>query len=336
MRSTFRTSSRVSKAGVVDLFRTAALDQKKKVCTRLREVLDIWNASKLLSDPCLVQLSQVVVEPTASVVDSKRMASQDAPATQAEAPFIMPASHGDPTLPFHELPAGNFMPHIIPNKAIAMRSEDVRPLQFRAGPAESSLVNVVRSFLDEVATLDNAYEYLDDEGIVPDIDELGQITYQNEDGELIGDTYYGWSRQFCEKMKERVREPEMGTRRTRSRSYSSSSRSRSRSRSPYKRRRYSNSSDVEMRQGFSGNDRNAGPPSKPPSPRPILGNPYSQPRSNGPPNAFPPPAITPTLPIPFGMPGLPIPPPRPANWQGPWPPPPPPPPLGYSSSFRHH
>ncbi|RMZ83985.1 hypothetical protein DV737_g1261, partial [Chaetothyriales sp. CBS 132003] len=123
--------------------------------------------------------------------------------TTREAPYIMPATHGDPSLPFYELPAGNLMLHIIPNKTIPMRPHSIRPLQFTPGPADESLANAVRDFLKDVETIDHEFDLLDDPNVTAEVSDMGQVLYRNEAEDLVGDTYFGWSRAFCEKMTAR-------------------------------------------------------------------------------------------------------------------------------------
>ena len=265
----------------------------------------------------------------------------------------MPLTHGDPSLPFYELPAGNLMPHIIPNKAIPMRADSIRPLQFAAGPADKSLANAVRDFLKDIESIDKEYDLLDTTTITPEFDEMGQISYRNEAGDVLGDTYYGWSRAFCEKMKARCRTGTNGNAKSVSQS---SSMSRSQSRSPRKRRRCSDSNSQRSRSDTSysrsgsrsrptrirkGSASRSRPNSPPPARRPQFvpqANTAPQLSSTSPshyqpstglmagPSHFPPPMPQPFQPPPFGAAGMLVRPPRPPNWTGPWPPPPPPPP----------
>jgi hypothetical protein len=264
---------------------------------------------------------------------------------------MMPATHGDPSLPFYELPAANFMPHILPNRKISMRTDSIRPLQFAPGPADDALVNAVKDFLKDVERIDNTQ--IEDEGIVADIDDLGQTSHRNEAGDMVGDTYYGWSRAFCERMKSRNKGSVNGSRdRSRSRSYTSSpSRSRSSSLGPRSRkRRYSRSSgDRSMsrsrsrrRSRYANDDRMSRSPSPPRFAQSVNRAPPTQtmqrppqptpPPPSGPANTYQPPTHTfQSPPPPPLMPGnIPVPPPRPPNWpaNAPWPPPPPPPPGG--------
>lgn len=308
-------------AAIPAIFRSAARDQKPRVCKRLQSVVQIWAIEHLLETQQLSELRRVIADPSSNASSESPGEKDGGIRETREPPYLMPSSHGDPSLPYHELPAGNLMPHIIPNRTVAMRPEDIRPLQFKAGPADEPLIDVVRTFLKEVEMIANPYEQLDEEGIVPDVDDLGQLVYRNEDGETVSDTYYGWSRSFCDKMRNQRHGASDNPVRGRSRSYSSS-----RSRSPHKRRRFSGSS----RTSSPHMSRNLSPaPVSPPSFQTQYSTrgTYPESRQGG---AFvkpiEPAAIPPSLPVPpLGPGGLPLPPPRPPNWNGPWPPPPHPP-----------
>lgn len=265
-------------------------------------------------------------------------------AVARELPWIMPATHGDPTASFFDLPAANLMPHIIPNSSKPMRSDQVRALHLTAGPADESLVNAMKDFLEDVKSINDPYAVLDGEDMVLDIDEMGQTSYTNEAGDVVGDTYYGWSRAFCEKMKRRGKDNgSSGQSRSSSRS---KSRSRSRSRSPVrgrgftaKRKRYSRSGS-RSRSSSYGRDHSprrltsaalGASSSRTPSLQSLPAAPPAR-FQTGPqfshtgPHSLPPPA-------PFNLPpyqtthiGA-MSPARPPNWplNVPWPPPPPPP-----------
>ena len=153
--------------------------------------------------------------------------------TKREEPFIMPAVHGDPSAPYHELPAANLMPHIVTNTSIPINPHHVRALQFTPGPAEPALVEVVKSFLKDIDLLYGTM-IPEDEGISMELDDLGQkITRDKQNGLVLSmETYYGWSKEFCENMRRK----QNNQRRSRSGS-SGSSRGR-RSMSPRKRMRY--------------------------------------------------------------------------------------------------
>lgn len=160
--------------------------------------------------------------------------------TTKSAPFVMPAMHGDSTTPWFDLPAGNLMPHIIPNSTRPINPERIKPLQFVAGPADEGLILAVKGLLDDVQKIFGG-EADQDEKVAWDIDELGQPIILDEiTGDVLeGEGYYGWSRTFCEKMKRRRKGDNIpGSDESRDR------RSRSGSSEPSgKRRRYSQSED---------------------------------------------------------------------------------------------
>ncbi|KAM5437485.1 hypothetical protein McanMca71_000902 [Microsporum canis] len=279
-------------------------------------------------------------------------------------PYMMPATHGDPNVPYYELPAGNMLPHIIPDSSVAIRTQLLKPLQFAAGPADQSLVDAVKSLLADVDRIYNTHENEPPGFTIVDVDELGQTTTRNDTtGESVDSgTYYGWSREFCQNMKQRRN----GKAHSRSRS---ASRSVSPRRSPSKRRRYSDSMSEDGRGGslspsssISRGRRRRGSESRSRSPRRSrAGRSVSRSASYSPkpsvPRAISPPAPpqlanqpqAPYLNAQFpllgaqqlGMlpanPAQPVmfpPPVRPPNYHGPWPPPPPPPlpPPGISTA----
>jgi hypothetical protein len=141
-------------------------------------------------------------------------------------PYVMPASHGDPSTPWYDLPAGNLMPHIVPNSTRPINPAMIKPLQFVAGPADEGLATAVKNLLNDVQTIFGA-EIDQDDQLERDIDELGQpIVLDEVTGDVMeGEGYYGWSQKFCEKMKRRRKGhdvPDQDGDRGRSRSRSSS------------------------------------------------------------------------------------------------------------------
>lgn len=240
----FSTVSGSLQPFMVDLLgHAAAYDQHKhpRHHRRLDDLLDIWSEHGYFGPDLLHRLREVVKHSasTGAPPSSNDVLASEADAAKKlpgkDAPFIMPSTHGDPSTPYYDLPAGNLIPHIIPNSTIPLHAESIKPLQFLAGPADGNLVQALKGFLKDVDQIYGNEEVIQDDGNI-DIDELGQRIVRDEiTGDILdGETYYGWSRAFCQQMKKR--EPD-GTR----------SRSRSRSRSvsgarDLKRRRYSDSS----------------------------------------------------------------------------------------------
>ncbi|EXJ93483.1 hypothetical protein A1O1_01875 [Capronia coronata CBS 617.96] len=349
---------------LLDLFQFARPERKTKVSRRLQDLLEIWRQEHYFGADVLVQLEKVLsgAQPQAAVKPEERAGSNG---EVKQAPYVLPATHGDPSLPFYDLPAGNLMPHIVPNSSQPIRPDDVQALRFSSGPADDSLINALKDFLDDVQGIEDRISKLDKEASSLEIDEMGQISYHDEAGDVVGDTYYGWSRAFCEKMKRRGRSDTDGSPRQVSSANSSRSRSRGRGHIPYKRRRYSDSTDDRSRTPRSysrstSRPRYTGPRTERSDSRNRSRN-RSRSRSSGhsrprdskgaglPPGqnfissmpssiTLPIPPPPPGMGFPFPPPppfqpgGLPFPPPRPPNWVGPWPPLPPPPPTYLSSN----
>ena len=339
-----------------DLVALLLQDLTSRVRKRLHQLLQFWAEDELLEAPQLAVLQDLLAGRTDVYPQASAISAASQKSGTKELAFIMPASHGDPTTPYHDLPAGNFMPHILPNSSAPMRADQIRPLQFAPGPANAELVIALKDFLKEVSSLDNMGAFHEDEGIRTELDELGQVTYRDEDGERRGDTYYGWSRSFCEKMKRRgktgIQTSEVN--KTRERSSSGSS-------SPRKRRRVSSSQPSDPYSPPQGRFRSRSPnrferpePTRSPSwsataemssarpqfqnnPPQMSFNQYQSPQPLPVPPGYQypaqphvrPPQNTPYQSLPAtqygGFGGVPPPPPRPLNWgNAPWPPPPPP------------
>ena len=315
------------------LFSDTAADAGSHTKSRLKQLLTIWRHDESCSQATIDELTAVLSSGKITTTNQENSIKPE----EKELPWVMPATHGDLSAPFFDLPAANFMPHIVPSSKKSMRPDKVRALQLPAGAADKSLVNAVKDFLEEVKSIDDPFTALEDEGVHLDIDEIGQITHKNEAGDVVGDTYYGWSRSFCENMQQKSQGPtNRGRSSSRGRSRSRSG-SRSMSRSP-KRRRYSSSrsrSPSPARPGFARTSQ----PDRIPAQDPSRFRPQAFSSAN--PNtisSFQPVPQRPMAGIPFPPP---VPyngpaPPRPPHWQGSWPPPPPPPPppqMSHGSAY---
>ncbi|MCJ1250678.1 hypothetical protein MMC30_007906 [Trapelia coarctata] len=208
--SKFSDSTSILQPFIVTLFRNAsAYDSSSysKQHRRIDNLISEWEKHNYHDVPYLRQLRDEV----ASAGTQESQNAQSDPSIQTESgkakqdvPYVMPASHGEPTAPHHDLPAGNLMPHILPNSASPIDPHSVKPLRFAPGPADGRLVIAIKDFMKDVDMLyGQGPEVVD--GISVDIDELGQPLFRDEImGETVeGDTYYGWSKAFCKKMKQR-------------------------------------------------------------------------------------------------------------------------------------
>ncbi len=356
---------------IVDLFRAASaynLDVYVRQHKCIADLLDIWEGKGYFPSSYVRKLRETASTASkfgyANGDEDTKLSEETLSEEKKDAPYILPSSHGDPFTPYYDLPAGNMMPHIIPNSARSINSQSMKALQLTGGPANENLVVAVKEFLRNVESIDtHSLEGREDD---MDIDELGQLIIGDETAAdiLEGEGYYGWSRAFCNKMKnrgiglgkagsfmgrassidrnvsprKRRRHSDFGSSRSRD-STRDHSRSRSSSDQSSKRRNGQRSSSrprkslAEQRQRRSLRSRSRSlsysppqmaPTSQPP-PTPASTQPMQQIQAQG---RSPPPSI----PFPhsfskgftLGPGGVPIPPPPPPNYHGPWPPPPPP------------
>ena len=161
----FATLSGSCQPYIVELLGYAAsYDREKnpKHHRRLDDLLDIWAEHGYYGADYVNKLREVVknaalsgpvkasigVEENNTDVANQKLVGKDVP-------FVMPSSHGDPSTPYYDLPAGNLVPHIIPNSTVPLRPESIKPLQFLAGPADEKLVTALKVFMKDV---DQIYE----------------------------------------------------------------------------------------------------------------------------------------------------------------------------------
>jgi hypothetical protein len=361
--STFSIFTASMQPFLIELVQSAASERRARVLARIHSLFELWEDGKFYSSDYLDKLRQVATGHLSEQESVEHKNSKLSVHHESNgAAYRMPATHGDPETPYYDLPAGNLLPFLDPGSSAPIRPEEVRALRFNSGPADKPLVNALQDFLKDVESIENRYNGQDSEMGISEIDELGQITIKDEAGDITGDTYYGWSRAFCEKMKRR-RNEQGSSDNNQNRSLSRES-SRSSSRSPAKKRRYSDDSNRNRSISRSrspprfraASPANVGanrehdrwqpvhasrlPPriaaAKPTETNKEQGRwqpsqappPFAPGYQSGPPpmlHTLPSNPLAFQAPPPFGPNGVPIPPPRPANWNGPWPPPPPPP-----------
>lgn len=305
----------------------AEFDKSTKHKKKLKELVNLWEDQGYFTSLLISQLREAVANGSAAIINAQP-ASTSAKPTK-DIPYVLPSIHGDPSAAWYDLPASTWMQHIVPNSTKPMLPNLIRPVQLAAGPADKALAAAVKKLISDADHMFSRTRKGSDDPNA-DMNELGESLVLDEmTGDIIGgDTYYGWSRTFCDNMKQLKKNGPGGPRRDRSRTRSSiSSRSRSRSSSPrgLKRRRLSpDSSDRSRSRGRKGDSsrRRSYSPSRSRSPprRPLSQHPGPPPHPSFN-QAFAPPA--PPLPGNFPMP-MPPPPPPPHGFQGSWPPPPPP------------
>ncbi|KAK4159012.1 hypothetical protein QBC43DRAFT_328022 [Cladorrhinum sp. PSN259] len=227
------------------LIRSAAsFRNSPKHIRKIQDLIALWEENQYFSPGHIRDLNAAIETPASEDQDSKDAQVDNSTDTVARAaksePFLLPAMHGDPSIPWYDLPAGNWLSVMEPNSIRPMNTSMIKPLVLAKGPAEKGLADAVKKLLADVDRI--YYKDTDHDKAPHDVGQMGEVIEIDEiTGEIIGgETYYGWSRAFCEKMKSRKRNGGLSNndegRRGRSRSTRSYSRSESRSRSP--RRRY--------------------------------------------------------------------------------------------------
>ncbi|WXC66129.1 hypothetical protein SNK03_011912 [Fusarium graminearum] len=340
----------------------SAFDNCPKHKKKLEDLIRLWDEQQYINSKMVTKLEEALASGVAPQTAQEPQVSNVSLKLAKNAPFTLPSFHGDNSVPWHDLPATTWLPHLTPNSTKPMFPDEIRPIRLAAGPADKVLVTAVQDLLGEVERMFSKEQKWDDDP-TNDLNELGERVILDEiTGDIIGgETYYGWSRRFCEKMKERKRNGGKGADRGRSRSRSySRGRSRSSSRPAHKRPRVSRdprsrsltrsrSRSRSRDHDRSRNRRHTSSYSRSRSRSRSRGNQhdrsrqrsYSRSRSRSPSRYYnkdvqdrpnrPPPipqqqpqAHFPPIPPRGDFPPLP---PPPVGYQGPWPVPPPPPPM---------
>lgn len=209
---------------------------------KLQALVDLWQQKGYFTESLLEKLRVAVNEGPKSTHseanggDVAQKATTVSSAAARDAPYTLPSMHGDASMPWYDLPAANWLPVIEPNSTRPMNPSMIRPLQLAGGPADKSLVQAVKKLLAEVDKVYAKEAHLNGDSPAVDISQMGEVIERDEMGDIVGgETYYGWSRAFCEKMKARRRKGDAMDvdeyRRGRAGSSRSDSRSRSGSRS---------------------------------------------------------------------------------------------------------
>lgn len=227
------------------LFKSAAFfTNAPKQMEKLHGLIQLWAKKAYFPDSVLEPLHAAVEEGPKS--EGREANGGGAPnktyttSTARDSPFTLPSMHGDASTPWYDLPAANWLPVIEPNSTRPMNPSMIKPLQLAGGPADKNLVDAVKKLLGEVDKVYAKNTLLDGDSSV-DIGQMGEFIARDEMGETVGgETYYGWSTKFCEKMRARRQTGGIvgmdDDRRGRRGSSRSSSRSRSHSRRPSPRR----------------------------------------------------------------------------------------------------
>jgi hypothetical protein len=181
------------------LFTAAIYPQAVKQLARLDRLLQIWTSKQYYPEDFLDELKAEIKKvaaaiPTSTSADGGEAESGGSDIQTKEKTLLLPPFHGDPSIPFYDLPAGNLLPHITPNSITPINPRQVRPVQFSSITPDRALVTAVHDFHDSVDSMFGGKDTNDEP------DAVGGFGTA-EDGE----GYYGWSRAFCERMRQKKR-----------------------------------------------------------------------------------------------------------------------------------
>ncbi|KAL4722934.1 hypothetical protein ACLX1H_010174 [Fusarium chlamydosporum] len=182
----------------------AAFNNCPKHKKKLADLIQLWNDKKYVNSEAIAKLENALASGVAPQTAQEPQVSNASIKLAKNAPFTLPSFHGDHTVPWYDLPATTWLPHLTPNSTKPMFPDQIRPIQLNSGPADKVLVNAVQDLLGEVERMFSKEQKWNDDP-TNDLNELGERVVLDEiTGDIIGgETYYGWSRQFCEKMKQR-------------------------------------------------------------------------------------------------------------------------------------
>jgi hypothetical protein len=223
------------------LFKSAAsFTNAPKHMKKLNDLLQLWEKKSYFQASVLGSLRAAVEEGPKSEggeANGGHVANKaHTTSTARDAPFVLPSMHGDPSTPWYDLPAANWLPVIEPNSTRPMNPNMIKPLQLAGGSADKNLINAVKKLLGDVDKIYAKDTLLDGDSAV-DVSQMGEFIERDELGDIVrGETYYGWSKTFCEKMRARRHKGDGMDIDDEQRGRRGSSRSSSRSRSPSPRR----------------------------------------------------------------------------------------------------
>ncbi|KAL2207959.1 hypothetical protein CC79DRAFT_1321966 [Sarocladium strictum] len=195
----------------------AAFKNSPKHDKKLKQLVELWEERAYVTSTILPNLREALSGDTYTADDQGQQTAAGSTSLKVakDAPFLLPSHHGDASVPWFDLPAATWLPHLTPNSTKAMLPELIKPIQMSSGPADKVLREAVETLLldvDRIFSKGKQWEADSNESLQIETNGLGEMVLIDEiTGDIVGgETYYGWSRQFCEKMKERRRKLKAG------------------------------------------------------------------------------------------------------------------------------
>ncbi|KAF3940682.1 hypothetical protein ABW19_dt0200689 [Dactylella cylindrospora] len=194
------------------LFGQAQDPTRKKQRRRLENLLSIWSSKGYFPESLIASLRSEVTKSFEAGTEHDDTKPLEPTGSKSKEPkALLPALHGDPNAPYHDLPATTMLPLMRPNSPTPISARSVKPISMKAGPPPKGLSDAVEEFVKNVDKM----WYGGDMRMLPDVDELGvsmikSLEVEDEDslddpnnGRNMEESYYGWSRGFALKMMER-------------------------------------------------------------------------------------------------------------------------------------
>ncbi|KAK3062527.1 hypothetical protein LTS18_003884, partial [Coniosporium uncinatum] len=193
----------------------ASYDASKhpKLHLKIRDLLDLWQNDGYYDKEFIQKLRSAAdtggklrgQDFTVLETDSR---AQTNPKDTRDAPYTMPAVHGDPNTKWYNLPAGCMLPHMKKDSTRPINTRAIRALPLRSGEVDSVLAEAVKDYLRESDRIYEISEYYDGGKTCEDVDNMGRALRKDEaSGEKKPiESRYGWSVEYCKKMKQRKKE----------------------------------------------------------------------------------------------------------------------------------
>ncbi|CAG7557980.1 unnamed protein product [Fusarium equiseti] len=164
----------------------AAFNNCPKHKKKLADLIQIWLEKQYLRPNVIIKLRDALASGVAPQAEEPQVSNASLKLAK-NAPFTLPSFHGDHSVPWYDLPATTWLPHLTPNSTKAMYPDQIRPIQLASGPADKVLVTAVQDLLGEVERMFSKEQKWDDDPTT-DLNELGErIVLDEITGDIIGD-----------------------------------------------------------------------------------------------------------------------------------------------------
>ncbi|KAM0353084.1 hypothetical protein ACHAO7_000007 [Fusarium culmorum] len=166
----------------------SAFDNCPKHKKKLEDLIRLWDEHQYINSKMVTKLEEALASGVAPQTAQEPQVSNVSLKLAKNAPFTLPSFHGDNSVPWHDLPATTWLPHLTPNSTKPMFPDEIRPIRLAPGPADKVLVTAVQDLLGEVERMFSKEQKWDDDP-TNDLNELGERVILDEiTGDIIGAT----------------------------------------------------------------------------------------------------------------------------------------------------